>query len=172
MFTAAGDRAPSVLVIDEMEAFLTDRSTGEGSASHRVEEVAEFLRRIPEAARQRVLVVAMTNRIDTIDPAILRRGRFDHLVEVGVATTDEIEALLKDLLGTLPHADDVEPNKLARALGGRPLSDVGFVLREAGRLAARQAKDAIDMASLESAIAAAPARDTQDAGRPRIGFAP
>ena len=62
VFDKAMENAPSVLVIDEMEAFLADRETGSGH--HRVEEVAEFLRRIPEAAKHDVLIVAMTNRVD------------------------------------------------------------------------------------------------------------
>ena len=72
VFDRATDQSPSVLIIDEMEAFLADRDMGEGH--HRVEEVAEFLRRIPEAVSNNVLIVAMTNRIDMIDPAVLRRG--------------------------------------------------------------------------------------------------
>src|SRR5581483_1194657 len=76
MFEVAAKSAPSVLVIDEMEAFLAERDIDLGH--HRVEEVAEFLRRIPEAAGKEILIVAMTNRLDMIDPAILRRGRFDH----------------------------------------------------------------------------------------------
>ena len=79
VFERAIKDAPSVLTIDEMEAYLADREMGAGSSHHRVEEVGEFLRRIPEAIANRVLVIAMTNRIEMIDPAILRRGRFDVL---------------------------------------------------------------------------------------------
>jgi cell division protease FtsH len=60
VFEKAMENAPSVLVIDEMEAFLADREMGSGH--HRVEEVAEFLRRIPEAAKNEVLIIAMTNQ--------------------------------------------------------------------------------------------------------------
>jgi cell division protease FtsH len=84
VFDKAMQNAPSVLVIDEMEAFLADREMGSGH--HRVEEVAEFLRRIPEAVKNDVLIVAMTNRIDMIDPAIQRRGRFDHVIKVDFAS--------------------------------------------------------------------------------------
>ncbi|MBV5300638.1 MAG: AAA family ATPase [Methylococcales bacterium] len=80
VFDQAMNNAPSVLVIDEMEAFLADREMGSGH--HRVEEVAEFLRRIPEATKNQVLIIGMTNRIEMIDPAILRRGRFDHIIKV------------------------------------------------------------------------------------------
>jgi len=94
VFEAAIKNAPSVLIIDEMEAFLADRQGG-AEGHHRVEEVAEFLRRIPEAINKHVLIVAMTNRIDMIDSAILRRGRFDHVIKVDMASQIEVESLLK-----------------------------------------------------------------------------
>ena len=106
IFDKAIRSAPSVLVIDEMEAFLADREMGSGH--HRVEEVAEFLRRIPEATKNEVLVVAMTNRVDMIDPAILRRGRFDHVIKVDFAGESEVLALLEQLLSSLPKNDNVE----------------------------------------------------------------
>ena len=84
VFSAAIKAAPSILVIDEMEAFLSNRNMAGPSGTHHIEEVAEFLRRIPEAISKGVLVFAMTNMIDTIDPAILRRGRFDHIIEVKI----------------------------------------------------------------------------------------
>jgi SpoVK/Ycf46/Vps4 family AAA+-type ATPase len=91
VFDRAIENAPSVVVIDEMEAFLTDRNVGQSSGVHHVEEVAEFLRRIPEATKKHVLVVAMTNMVDSIDPAILRRGRFDHVIEVKMPSAVEVK---------------------------------------------------------------------------------
>ena len=141
MFDKAMQNAPSVLVIDEMEAFLADRESGGGSSHHRVEEVAEFLRRIPEAAKNEVLIVAMTNRIEMIDSAIMRRGRFDHVIKVDYASADEVLALLNKLLATLPKDKTVDAAPLAKKLAGRPLSDVAFVVREGARLAARISSD-------------------------------
>jgi hypothetical protein len=168
MFQAAADSAPSMLVIDEMEAFLAERSSSGNYGQHRVEEIAEFLRRIPEAAANEVLIVAMTNRPDMIDPAILRRGRFDHVIEVGPAVEEEIEALLTALLARLPTEGDVDPAALARRLTGRPLSDVAFVVQEGARLAARAGRDRIGQANLVEALLAAPARS--EASQRRIGF--
>ncbi|RLA50421.1 MAG: ATP-binding protein [Gammaproteobacteria bacterium] len=168
VFDTAMQNAPSVLVIDEMEAFLADRETGSGH--HRVEEVAEFLRRIPEAAKNEVLIVAMTNRVDMIDSAILRRGRFDHVVKVDFASEVEVLSLLEKLLSTLPKEKDVDPAPFARELGGRPLSDVTFVVREGARLAARAGKDKLDQDSLLAAMHAAPAREREGAKRHPIGF--
>ena len=168
VFDAAMQNAPSVLVIDEMEAFLADRETGSGH--HRVEEVAEFLRRIPEAAKNEVLIVAMTNRVDMIDPAILRRGRFDHVVKVDFASEIEVLSLLEKLLSTLPKEEDVDPAPFARELAGRPLSDVTFVVREGARLAARAGNDRLNQDNLLTAMHAAPAREREGAKRHPIGF--
>jgi len=165
VFGDAAQNAPSVLVIDEMEAFLMERESGTGH--HRVEEVAEFLRQIPKAAAHNVLIVAMTNRLDMIDPAILRRGRFDHVIEVGLASEQDVAALLSSLLSPLPHAGDVDPAALARKLAGRPLSDVAFIVREAARLAARDERDAIGQTDLLAAVRATPSRGNTER---RIGF--
>jgi len=168
VFEQAIKAAPSVLVIDEMEAFLTDREVGSGH--HRVEEVAEFLRRIPEATKNRVLIVAMTNRIDMIDPAILRRGRFDHIIKVDFASAAEIRALLKKLMLTLPKEPDLDIEPLVAQLVGRPISDVTFVVREAARLAARAGKNKLDQISLVASMSSAPARDREGGARNQIGF--
>jgi hypothetical protein len=170
MFDKAMESAPSVLVIDEMESFLADRDSGAGSSHHRVEEVAEFLRRIPEATKNQVLIVAMTNRVDMVDPAVLRRGRFDHVIEVGFASEVEVRALLDTLLADLPKEADVDAGLLAKKLGGRPLSDVAFVVREGARLAARGGRATIDQASLLAALKSAPARQREGGEKRRIGF--
>ena len=169
VFDKAMENAPSVLVIDEMEAFLADREMGSGH--HRVEEVAEFLRRIPEAVKNDVLIIAMTNRIDMIDPAIQRRGRFDHVIKVDFASEVEVQALLDKLLSSLPKKPDVDSKPLAKDLAGRPLSDVSFVVREGARLAAHSGKNDLDQASLLSALHSTPAREREGGNaKRRIGF--
>jgi len=168
VFDKAMQSAPSVLVIDEMEAFLADREMGSGH--HRVEEVAEFLRRIPDATKNEVLIVAMTNRIEMIDPAILRRGRFDHVIKVDCANEAEILSLLDKLLSSLPKKIDVNAAPMAKELAGRPLSDVAFVVREGARLAARAGKDELHQESLLAALHLVPAREQQGGEKPRIGF--
>lgn len=168
VFEKAMQNAPSVLVIDEMEAFLADRETGAGSSHHRIEEVAEFLRRIPEAIKNHVLIIAMTNRIEMIDSAILRRGRFDHIVKVDMASESEIAELLDKLLSELPTMGEINVASLARKLDGQPLSDVTFTVREGARLAARSGKDRLDQECLEAAMASSGARDSEN--HRRIGF--
>ena len=165
VFADAVKAAPSVIVIDEMDAFLSTREAG--SHQHHVEEIAEFLRRIPEASKNRVLVVGMTNQIDAIDPAILRRGRFDHVIHVDHAGRDEVEGLLQSLLSDIPN-DVTDVKGLAGQLAGRPLSDVAFVVREAGRLAARARKERIGPDEITAALAKSPSRNADD--QRKIGF--
>jgi len=170
VFDKAMQNAPSVLVIDEMEAFLADREYGAGGGHHRVEEMAEFLRRIPEANKNRVLIIAMTNRLEMIDVAIMRRGRFDHVIKVDFASEDEIRELLEKLLSTIPREDGVQAAPLAKKLAGRPLSDVTFVVREGARLSARSGKDKLGQEFLLVALDKTPSRGEESSGR-RIGFA-
>lgn len=168
VFDTAIDGAPSVVVIDEMESFLTDRKSGSSSGLHHVEEVAEFLRRIPEAIKNKVLIIAMTNMIEMIDPAILRRGRFDHIIEVGMPSREEVSSLVDSLLGKLPTADDLNLDKILDALTGKALSDSAFVIREAARLAAKAGKTQLDQESVDAALGSLP-KDTEKKSR-RIGF--
>lgn len=166
MFQKAMEQNPSVVVIDEMEAFLADRESG---GEHRIEEVAEFLRRIPEAISHNVLIIAMTNRIDLIDPAIIRRGRFDHVISVGMATTEEVTPLLDRLFAEKPHAGDIDIRAAAEKLTGRPLSDVSFFVREAARLTAKAAKQQIDREAVAAAMSAVFDREPETK-KPRMGF--
>jgi cell division protease FtsH len=169
VFEKAMQNAPSVLVIDEMEAFLADREIGSGTSHHRVEEVAEFLRRIPQAVANEVLIVAMTNRIEMIDTAIMRRGRFDHIIKVDYANADEVLALLEKLLATLPKDDTIRTAPLAKRLAGRPLSDVAFMVREGARLAARSGSSSLGQEFLLAAFNDTPSR-TNEGLRRRIGI--
>lgn len=137
IFKDAMAHAPSVVVIDEMESFLSTRSQSSEGATHHKEEIAEFLRKIPEAAKNRVLVVGMTNMIESIDPAIRRRGRFDHIIEVGMPSFEEIKQVLHVQLEALPHEDDIDEAEVAERLVGMPMSDVSFAIREAARLTAK-----------------------------------
>lgn len=169
VFEKAIENSPSVIVIDEMEAFLSDRQLSQSSGLHRVEEVAEFLRRIPEAVSNRVLIVGMTNRLEMIDQAILRRGRFDHIIEVGMPSKGEVTELITDLISKMPVESELSIEKAISNLEGRPLSDSAFAIREAGRLAARMGKTSLDQNSLDTALAKLPNNNGQEKSNP-VGF--
>ena len=166
VFKKAMDSNPSVIIIDEMEAYLTERDSG---STHRIEEVGEFLRMIPQAAASNVLVIGMTNRIELIDKAILRRGRFDHVITVDMPSVEEIQELLEALLSTRNHDDDIDVPAVAKKMVGCPLSDVVFLIREAARLTARAGASKINRQFIEMASSAGLERVT-DAKSGKIGF--
>jgi len=167
IFDTAMQNSPSVLVIDEMEAFLSDRDNA--TSQHNIEEMAEFLRRIPEATENEVLIIAMTNKLDMIDPAILRRGRFDHIINVDYASTLEIESMIHNSLLKIASKDDIDINFFAKELSGRPLSDVAFFIKEGARLAARSAKDKLNNESLNQALESVKNREQVKKSN-RVGF--
>ena len=167
VFDKAIDAAPSIVVIEEMESYLADRQMHESTGLHHVEEVGEFLRRIPEAHQRQVLIIGTTNRVEMIDPAILRRGRFDHMVEVGLPTEDEVSELLEASLQKVPTRGEIDTREVVKALSGRALSDTAFIVREAARLAARAGKDAVDADTLRASLAALPPLEPE---RRPIGF--
>ena len=111
----------------------------------------------------------MTNRIEMIDPAIMRRGRFDHVIKVDYASEEEVRALLEHLLDPLPKDATVSSADLAKKLSRRPLSDVAYVVREGSRLAAKAGQDNLSQEFLLKALEGSPSRDP-DATERRIGF--
>lgn len=135
-----------------------------------MEEVAEFLRSIPKAAEDRVLVIGMTNRLDSLDPAVVRRGRFDHILEVGMPSEIEVHALLTAKVADIPTEGDIDIAAMAKALAGRPLSDVGFIIREACRLAAKSGASKVGSIHIKTALDASPSRVPIEAKPRKIGF--
>jgi cell division protease FtsH len=168
-FAQAAKASPSIVVIDEIDAFLAARDGG-ASGQHRVEEVAEFLRSIPKATENSVLVIGMTNRLDSLDPAVVRRGRFDHMIEVGMPSEQEVLALLSAKFAAIPQEADIDLPKLAKDLAGRPLSDLGFIIRESCRLAARAGLSRVGAVQVAEAKTSTPSRLEQEGSKRRIGF--
>ncbi len=165
VFSGAIRSAPSVVVIDEMESYLSNRDTAD-AGMHHFEEVAEFLRQIQEAQKNKVLVIAMTNMYDRIDPAILRRGRFDHHIEVGLPSAEEILALLVNITKDIALAADIDLDRLSHELTGKTLADVAFMIKEAGLLSGKNGDDVITADAVKNAIQSLPKQQE----RRRVGF--
>ena len=149
-FDEARGSAPAVVAIEEIDAMAGSR--GPLTHDYKVEEVSELLRMVEGAATHNILVIATTNRIDALDLAMRRKGRFDHVVEVGYPDADEVHAVLRALLDERPHRDIQNLREISVRLAGRPMSDVVWVVNEAARIAARAGKEAIDDLDLLSAL--------------------
>lgn len=115
-----------------------------------------------------MLIIGMTNRIEIIDPAILRRGRFDHVISVDMPMEEEVRALLLKLFSERPHEPSISLDEAVKVLVGRPLSDVSFLVREAARITAKAGKDRIDHASIQEALKLV-VRE-KEIHKPSIGF--
>ena len=129
--------------------------------------LAEFLRKIPEASKKNVLIIAMTNLIDVIDPAILRRGRFDHILEVKMPSQEEIEELVLNVLSKIPHDDSINIKDISAKLQKRPLSDVTFAIKEACFYAAKNDIEFINNELIITAIGKLPPIKKNES---KIGF--
>jgi cell division protease FtsH len=149
-FDEAKRMAPALVVLEEIDAIAPAR--GPMSHDHKVEEVAELLRLVETAAKNGVLVIATTNRKDALDPAILRKGRFDHAIEVGYPTAVEVRAALDGMLADRPHKDVGNLDSLSAELAGRPMSDLAWIVNDAARAAARAKRDAIEGIDLSAAF--------------------
>lgn len=150
VFDTAIENAPSVVIIDEMESFLSSRESS--MQNHHLEEIGEFLRRIPEARAKNVLVVAMTNMMDAIDPAIKRKGRFDHIIEVGMPSEVEIKMVIENYLNNIPHSDKINIDEVSKRLVGHSMADVNYLLRESARLTVKYNKDLIEPAIFDEIL--------------------
>lgn len=150
LFKKAAAKAPSLVIIDEFDALASNR--GPSSQDHKVEEVAELLVLIENASTDGITVVATTNRKENLDPAFLRKGRFDHSFLVDHASQVEVLAVLSALVNERPHTPGLNLSAAAERLSGRPLSDAAWAVNEAARLAVKAMKDAIDEDSLSDAI--------------------
>lgn len=165
IFQNAINSAPSIVVIDEMESYLSNRESASSNSQH-FEEVAEFLRQIQEAQKNKVLIIAMTNMYEKIDPAIIRRGRFDHHIEVGLPSIGEIEALLENITKNLSLSNEISLTAVAEDLSGKTLADVAFVIKEAGLISGKNGFSEITLESVKTAIDTLPKEHNQR----RIGF--
>lgn len=151
LFEKAKEDAPSILLIDEIEGMIGDRNMGGRSVYYHVAEVGEFLKVLQKCRENKVLVFGMTNHPELVDPAAMRTGRIDHIVELEPASKEEIAELLDTLLAGKP-VGVFSKGKIVDAAHNRPLSDVAFLVNEASRLSVYLDKDRIDQDCFDQAI--------------------
>ncbi|MBD3897782.1 AAA family ATPase [Halomonas sp. ML-15] len=151
-FEQAARDAPSMIIMDELDAMGANRQNVRDD--HKIEEVSELLRLIDSAGQRNVIVFGMTNRPEALDSALRRRGRFDFMLEVGYAGQQAVAEMLANELDKRPSEPGIALEGLAARLTDRPLSDVAWVINEAGRLAVRSQRSSIDQWCLEQAVTA------------------
>ncbi|HRO64016.1 ATP-dependent zinc metalloprotease FtsH [Thermomonas sp.] len=144
MFEQGKKHAPCIIFIDEIDAVGRHRGAGLGGGHDEREQTLNQLLVEMDGFEggEGVIVIAATNRPDVLDPALLRPGRFDRQVVVGLPDVKGREQILKVHMRKLPLADDVEPMTIARGTPGFSGADLANLCNEAALFAAREnAKD-------------------------------
>ena len=154
LFTQAKQNAPAIIFIDEIDAVGRQRGSGVGGGHDEREQTLNQLLVEMDgfSANEGVVVLAATNRVDILDPALLRPGRFDRQVYVGLPDIKGREEILAIHARNKPLAEDVDLAQVARSTAGFAGADLENLLNEAALLAGRRDLPAINMALLNEAV--------------------
>ncbi|KPQ31148.1 MULTISPECIES: ATP-dependent zinc metalloprotease FtsH [unclassified Halomonas] len=153
MFEQAKKQAPCIIFIDEIDAVGRSRGAGMGGGNDEREQTLNQLLVEMDGfeANEGVIVIAATNRPDVLDPALLRPGRFDRQVTVGLPDIRGREHILGVHLRKVPLGDDVKPQLIARGTPGFSGADLANLVNEAALFAARRNKRLVGMEELDLA---------------------
>lgn len=153
MFTQAKKFAPCIIFIDEIDAVGRHRGAGLGGGHDEREQTLNQLLVEMDGfeGNEGIIIVAATNRPDVLDPALLRPGRFDRQVVVGLPDIRGREQILKVHMRKVPVAENVNASIIARGTPGFSGADLANLVNEAALFAARSDKRLVDMAEFEKA---------------------
>lgn len=154
LFDQAKKDAPAIIFIDEIDAVGRQRGAGLGGGHDEREQTLNQLLVEMDgfASNEGVIVLAATNRQDILDPALLRPGRFDRQIYVGLPDIKGREAILRVHARKKPLAEDVNLTDVAKATTGFTGADLENMLNEAALLAARADQPFLTMENLQEAM--------------------
>ncbi|OMJ32675.1 AAA family ATPase [Sphingomonas sp. Sph1(2015)] len=168
LFARARQVAPTVIFIDELDSLVPARGGGLGEPQVTERVVNTILAEMDGLEElQSVVVIGATNRPNLIDPALLRPGRFDELIYVGVPDKAGRRRILGIQTARMPLASDVDLDDVAARTDRFTGADLGDVVRRAGLIALRKAPGAtqVDMAAFDEALTEARASVTPEMER-------
>ncbi len=153
MFEQAKKHAPCIIFIDEIDAVGRHRGAGLGGGHDEREQTLNQLLVEMDGfeGNEGVIVIAATNRPDVLDPALLRPGRFDRQVSVGLPDIRGREQILKVHMRKVPASDNVDARVIARGTPGFSGADLANLVNEAVLFAARANKRTVEMMEFEKA---------------------
>jgi cell division protease FtsH len=154
LFDKAKQNAPAIVFVDELDAVGRQRFAGLGGSNDEREQTLNQMLVEMDGfeTNQEVIVMAATNRPDVLDPALLRPGRFDRQVVVGLPDRTGREAVLNIHTRGLPLASDVDTSSLARGTTGFSGADLANLVNEAALTAARRNRKEITSSDFEEAL--------------------
>ncbi|SET58673.1 membrane protease FtsH catalytic subunit [Thalassotalea agarivorans] len=153
MFEQAKKSAPCIIFIDEIDAVGRQRGAGLGGGHDEREQTLNQMLVEMDGfeGNEGVIVIAATNRPDVLDPALLRPGRFDRQVTVGLPDIRGREQILKVHMRKVPIGDDVDASVIARGTPGFSGADLANLVNESALFAARASKRLVGMEEFERA---------------------
>lgn len=140
LFDEARKNAPTILNFDEFEALVPNRSKINNSSESG--EVNEFLSQMNNCGKDRIFVIASSNRPDLIDPAILRKGRMDKVIFIPVPDKEARQGIFKIHMKDRPASDDIDYVRLAEMTENFVASDIAYIVNDA---ATRAFEDDVDI---------------------------
>ncbi|MBR5268430.1 MAG: ATP-dependent zinc metalloprotease FtsH [Lachnospiraceae bacterium] len=154
LFEDAKKNAPCIVFIDEIDAVARRRGTGMGGGHDEREQTLNQLLVEMDGfgVNEGIIVMAATNRVDILDPAILRPGRFDRKIGVGRPDVKGREEILKVHASAKPLGDDVDLKKIAQTTAGFTGADLENLLNEAAIYAAKSGRRYIRQEDIERAF--------------------
>ena len=154
LFEQAKKQSPAIVFIDEIDAVGRQRGSGLGGGHDEREQTLNQLLVEMDGftASQGVVVLAATNRVDILDPALLRPGRFDRQVYVGLPDIKGREEILKIHARNKPLAEDVNLGEIARGTAGFTGADLENLLNEAALLSGRRGEPVIRQKTIQESI--------------------
>jgi cell division protease FtsH len=154
LFDQAKKNAPCIVFIDEIDAVGRRRGAGLGGGNDEREQTLNQLLVEMDgfSGNEGIIIIAATNRPDILDPALMRPGRFDRQVHVGLPDVKAREEILKIHVRKKPLGDDVNLEIVAKRTPGFTPADLENAMNEAALLTARQNKTVITMDIIEEAI--------------------
>ncbi|MCS5586491.1 MAG: ATP-dependent zinc metalloprotease FtsH [Gammaproteobacteria bacterium] len=153
MFEQAKKNAPCIIFIDEIDAVGRQRGAGMGGGHDEREQTLNQMLVEMDGfeGNEGIIVIAATNRPDVLDPALLRPGRFDRQVMVGLPDINGRNAILKVHMRKLPIAKNVQSSSIAKGTPGFSGADLANLCNEAALLAAGKNKELVGMQEFEKA---------------------
>ncbi|MBE8540336.1 proteasome-activating nucleotidase [Geoglobus acetivorans] len=154
VFDLAREKAPTILFIDEIDAIAARRTNSDTSGDREVQRTLMQLLAEMDGFDPRgdVKIIGATNRIDILDPAILRPGRFDRIIEIPLPNPEGREQIFKIHSRKMRLADDVDFSRLAEMTEGASGADIKAIVTEAGMFAIKQERARVTMADFERAV--------------------
>ncbi|WNY23598.1 ATP-dependent zinc metalloprotease FtsH [Methanimicrococcus hongohii] len=154
LFEMAQKKSPSIIFIDEVDSIASRRTDDTTSADREIHRTLMQLLAEMDGFNRRsnVKIIAATNRLDILDPAILRPGRFDRMVYVPLPDADGRESIFKIHSEKMTISGDVDFKELAKLAENASGADIKAVVTEAGMFAVREEKTSIEKSDFVNAI--------------------